>query len=232
MSQQVDFLVAFATVVGGVEAIRQVQAKARRQEHRSRKNNLVVHCPKSSQYSAKIEGKHVVLSGGKLYVDTGTEHNIPFGHPFAGYYLPFPGAQFDGLVSTIHDDPPIMNWICVNRQTYEVQYGERSFAEQNFKGPFDVTRQDRRLTMGGWEGFVAVLEGDFFALYFDLDDDRLKSKVAQGTPVIEVELQRIEMRAAKPAAAKEMANGHSERANSASDEDSGVGTKLESPEVD
>ncbi|KAI3401085.1 hypothetical protein diail_230 [Diaporthe ilicicola] len=44
----------------------------------------------------------------QLYVDTGTEYDIPFGHRFAGYYLPFPGTQHEGLVSTIMDDPPIM----------------------------------------------------------------------------------------------------------------------------
>lgn len=66
MSQQVSFIVAFASVFGAAEAIRQTQARARRQEHRSRKNNLVVHCTKSSRYSPLLEGKHVILSGDKV----------------------------------------------------------------------------------------------------------------------------------------------------------------------
>lgn len=66
MSQQLSFIVAFASVFGAAEAMRQTQAKSRRQEHRSRKNNLLVHCTKSSRYSAEIEGKHVVLSGDKV----------------------------------------------------------------------------------------------------------------------------------------------------------------------
>lgn len=66
MSQQVSFIVAFASVFGAAEAIRQTQARARRQEHRSRKNNLVVHCIKSSRYSSSLEGKHVILSGNKV----------------------------------------------------------------------------------------------------------------------------------------------------------------------
>lgn len=165
MSQEISFIVAFAAVFGSAEAIRQTQAKTRRQEHRSRKNNLLVHCVKSSRHSAEIEGRHVILSGEKvctilsyhaffiflflleyvlrlsplslprrnaravragdwehwaetdmilaytrtqLYVDTGTEWDVPFGHQFAGYYMPFPDTQFEGLVTTICDDPPIM----------------------------------------------------------------------------------------------------------------------------
>lgn len=86
----------------------------------------------------------------------------------------------------------------------------------NFKGPFDCTRQDRRLTLGGWEGFVAVQEGDFWALYFDLDGDRLQSKVPEGTPVLDIELQRIEMRTPKPIPKEE------------TKEDSDAETKVES----
>ena len=91
-----------------------------------------------------------------------------------------------------------MNWIYVQRDTYELKFGTRQFSEGNFTGPFDCTRQDRRLTFGGWEGFVAVKEGDFWALYFDRDSDKLRSRVKAGTPVIEIELLRREMRTPQP----------------------------------
>ncbi|KAG8162136.1 hypothetical protein KVR01_007901 [Diaporthe batatas] len=231
MSQQVSFIVAFASVFGAAEAIRQTQARARRQEHRSRKNNLVVHCTKSSRFSPLLEGKHVILSGNKLYVDTGTEYDVPFGHRFAGYFLPFPETQHEGLVSTIMDDPPIMNWIYIDRQTYEVKFGTRDCAEPNFKAPFDCTRQDRRLTLGGWEGFCAVQEGHFWALYFDVENNRLLSKVPEGTPLLEIELQRIEMRVAKPLMPESEANGDCEKAGDEL-ETPLKSVSLESPEVD
>lgn len=266
MSQQMGFLVAFAAAFGAAEAIRQTQSSARRSEHRSRKNNLVVHCPKSSRYSTSIEGRHVILSGDKvrvalfpffpqgpsphhqtmdadecctqLYVDTGTEYDVPFGHPFAGYYLPFPDTPFSGLVSTISDDPPVMRWIYVDRGTYEVKFGTRPWAEANFKGPFDCTRQDRRMTLGSWEGFLAVQEGNFWALYFDLDDDRLQSRVAEGTPVLEIQLQRVEMKTQKPVAPEEPPeeNGKKEENDGKKEEDACNGAEngdgLESPEID
>jgi hypothetical protein len=88
-----------------------------------------------------------------------------------------------------------MNWIYIDRDTYEVKFGARAYAEQNLTGPFDCTRQDRRLTFGGWEGFVAVQqEGGFWALYFDRDSDELRMEAQAGRPVIEIELLRQEVR--------------------------------------
>ena len=121
------------------------------------------------------------------------------GHHFAGYYLPYPDAEYEGLVSTISDDPPMLNWIYVDQDTYEVKYGVRSDAQQHVTGPFDCTQQDRRMTLEGWEGFVAVEEfPGTWALYFDRDDDGLVTRVPMGTRVLEVDLYRREKRTAKP----------------------------------
>ncbi|KAI4595713.1 hypothetical protein KJ359_006704 [Pestalotiopsis sp. 9143b] len=188
------FLVAGIGAFGAAEAIRQTQSRARRTEHRGRKNNLQIHCVKSSDYGRTLEGRNIVLSGDKLYVDTGTDPNLDFGHQFAGYYLPFPEAPYDGLVSTICDDPPIMNWIYVDRNSYEVKFGTRPFAEAHYAGPFDCTRQDRRLIFAGWEGFLAVRDGIFWSLYFDVERDKLKSRqLPEDATILEVQLRRIEM---------------------------------------
>ncbi|KAI1643973.1 hypothetical protein F4815DRAFT_450046 [Daldinia loculata] len=209
MSQPLTFLVAFSAVVGTSEAIRQIQSDSKRKEHRSRKNNLIVRCPKSSQYSPILEGRRVVLSGDKLYIDTGTDYDQAFGHPFAGYFLPYPDSKYSGLVSTICDEPPIMNWIYIDRNTYEIKFGTRPSAQPNWPGPFDCSRQDRRLTFSGWEGFLAVKEGDFWALYFDVDEDNLKSKVKSDTLVLDIELLRVEMRV-RPSKKEEPSAGGSE----------------------
>ena len=116
-------------------------------------------------------------------------------HAFAGYYLPYPDTKFEGLVSTISDKTLNLNWIYVDKDTYQVKYGLRVDAQPNITGPFDCTRQDRRMTLEGWEGFVAVEESPgVWALYFDRDDNGLESKVARGTRVLEVELWRREKR--------------------------------------
>jgi hypothetical protein len=47
------------------------------------------------------------------------------GHLFAGYFLPFPGKNWgrkgDGFVTTISDDPPQLNWIYIEKDTYEIR---------------------------------------------------------------------------------------------------------------
>lgn len=127
------------------------------------------------------------------------QHSDEDGYPFSGYYLPYPDANYEGLVSTIADDPPQLNWIYVDRDTYEVKYGLRVDAQDHLTGPFDCSKQDRRLIFQGWEGFAAVEETPgVWALYFDADDDGLRAKVPSGMRILEVELVRREKKMPKP----------------------------------
>lgn len=41
------------------------------------------------------------------------------GHPFTGYSLPFLNPDYLGLESTLSKDPPMLNWIYVDRETHE-----------------------------------------------------------------------------------------------------------------
>jgi hypothetical protein len=91
-----------------------------------------------------------------------------------------------------------MNWIYVDRETYQVKYGTRVNAQPNITGPFDCTRQDRRVTLDQFEGFMAVREEDGeWGLYFDKDDDGLVGKLGGNRIVLEVELFRWEKRVKK-----------------------------------
>ncbi|PHH72096.1 hypothetical protein CDD82_6178 [Ophiocordyceps australis] len=194
-------------LLGTQEAVRQSQAKNKREEHRSRRCNLVVSCVKPSVRRRDIDGRLIVLRDNKLFIENDSDAldsqpasspSAKAGHPFTGYFLPYPDSQYEGLVSTISDDPPMLNWIYIDRNTYEVKYGVRADAQPHLTGPFDCTRQDRRMTLDGWEGFVAVEEyPGSWALYFDRDDDGLVTKVPMGTRVLEVELARREKKEAK-----------------------------------
>ncbi|KFY92892.1 hypothetical protein V500_03995, partial [Pseudogymnoascus sp. VKM F-4518 (FW-2643)] len=124
------------------------------------------------------------------------------GHLFAGYFFPYPETQWgrrgDGYVSTISDDPPQLNWIYVDKNTYEMKYGLRVQAQGNIVGPWNCTPIDKRLTLEGWEGFtVAEEEENVWALYFDRDDDGLERKVKPSKRIMEIELIRKEMRISK-----------------------------------
>lgn len=81
---------------------------------------------------------------------------------------------------------------------------------------------------------MAVQEGNFWALYFDALDDRLASKVPKGTPVLDIELRRIEMRVSKPVVPR---NDQQDGSAGQKEEEEQVDcpplpVKLESPEVD
>lgn len=122
-------------------------------------------------------------------------------HLFAGYFLPYPdqdwGRKGEGLVSTVSDEPPQLNWIYVDQETYEVKYGLRQDSEHQLVGPWDCTPIDKRITLEGWEGFMAVEdEGGSWALYFDRDDNGLRYKGLKGR-ILEVEVTRKERRKVK-----------------------------------
>jgi hypothetical protein len=197
-------IIAAPGLLGSSEAIRQSQSQEKREEHRARRCNLVVTCVKSSGRSRELNGRIVVLRNGKLYIDTGTEDGAPLGHPYAGYYLPYPDSEHEGLVTTITDVAPVMNWVYIDKKTHEAKYGVRVDAQPNLTGPFSCTRQDRRMTFAGWEGWCAVEEAPgLWAVYFDVSDDGLRSKVAPGTRVLEIELCRKEKRFQKEASVRQ-----------------------------
>ena len=116
-------------------------------------------------------------------------------HPFTGFYLAYPDdnrSYTRGLVSTISVDPPMLNWIYVDKDTYECKFAARSGSIAHHVGSFDWTSEDNDscVTLDEFEGFVVVEEkpGEW-ALYFDMDDDGLKSK-KKGRRVVEIHLQR------------------------------------------
>ncbi|KAI4741608.1 hypothetical protein E4T50_07982 [Aureobasidium sp. EXF-12298] len=205
---------ACPAIIGTTEAVRQGQRQNAREEHRGRKSNLTIALPVRNSYSERFDGAMVVLKNNKLYIDT--EHSrlgANMAHPFSGYYLPIPWigdkwkkAGFrngEGMVTTISDDPPFLNWVYLDRNTHEVKYGIRVEAESHHVGPWDCTPIDRRLTFEGWEGFVIVQEdedSDLWALYFDRDDDGLRGEGKVGTQdkrMLLVEVSRKEMRRTK-----------------------------------
>lgn len=53
-------------MLGTQEAIRQSQAKERREKHRARRCNLIVGCVRTSNRSKEINGKKIVLRDSKV----------------------------------------------------------------------------------------------------------------------------------------------------------------------
>lgn len=120
------------------------------------------------------------------------------GHKFNGYYFKYPSEQgYQGMVSTIQDDPPMLNWLYVDKDTGAVNYGSRKDTVGHIIGPWGWSEDEQFLTMDedDWR-FIAVeeevpLDGDdadgegmegretkkCWAVYFSRDrDGSLKPK--------------------------------------------------------
>ncbi|KAH7038985.1 hypothetical protein B0J12DRAFT_606517 [Macrophomina phaseolina] len=168
-------------IIGTTEAVRQGQRQNAKEKHRGLKTNLVVSCSGTQDGSQEVHGRSVVLHNNKLYINTPSLPKSTIKpHPFAGYFLPHPSHSWrrlgEGLVSTISDEPPQLNWIYVDTNTHEVKYGYRVDCEGQLVGPWNVTPVGKRLTLEGWEGFIALEEirgSGIWEVAFDRDADGL-----------------------------------------------------------
>ncbi|KAF1917606.1 hypothetical protein BDU57DRAFT_513950 [Ampelomyces quisqualis] len=139
----------------------------------------------------------IVLRDGKLLVQTSEYKGKP-NHPFSGYYLPYPDSNFEGLVSTISDSPPQLNWIYLHTGTWHICHGLRMEAERGLPGPWGArvcADGEKRFLMENWEGFLALEtdEPGLWNLCFDRYDDGLRGKVKGNQRTVELELIREEM---------------------------------------
>lgn len=126
-----------------------------------------------------IKDRRLILKDGAVKLSQQNDDNPDF-HKVTAYFLPFPNQTYDGLVSTI-DEMNMLNWVYVDSETYKVTYGTRAVAEQHLTGPMGLTRMDdggSKITMDGWDGFMAVEddEGEW-SLYFDKDSNGLSEKI-------------------------------------------------------
>ncbi|EAT91085.1 hypothetical protein SNOG_01436 [Parastagonospora nodorum SN15] len=105
--------------------------------------------------------------------------------------------NFEGLVSTISDNPPQLNWIYLDPESLQIWHGLRVEAEKGLPGPWGArvcADGEIRFLWDRWEGFMAVEteEQGLWALCFDRHDNGLKGKVEEGKRTVELELIRVE----------------------------------------
>lgn len=148
----------------------------------------------------ELDGTIVTLHDDKLWVEprspiTRLPEDVSH-HPFTGFYIAYPDDNRPytrGLVSTISVDPPMLNWVYIDKDTLELKYASRSGSIAHHVGSYDWTSEDSSnscITFDDWEGFLAVEEkSGGWALYFDLNDDGLKAH-KKGRRTAEVSLVR------------------------------------------
>ncbi|KAK2750008.1 hypothetical protein FQN55_002726 [Onygenales sp. PD_40] len=191
-------ITSIPTVIGVAEGVSEQKKANRRKddEKRMAKFYLDVFCEGDSETAKQLAGKRVVLRDNKVYLDsrTPTSRAIP-AHTAEAFYIGYPDEEREptlGLVSSVSTDPPMLNWIYVDKDTMELKYGNRTQSRPHHVGPWDWTEDQVGLTMRGVEGFVAVEEDEgegVWGVYFDEDGDGLRRR-AGGRRVVEISLER------------------------------------------
>ncbi|KAF2763491.1 hypothetical protein EJ05DRAFT_472382 [Pseudovirgaria hyperparasitica] len=163
-------------------------------------------CTPNTPQGREVNASIVVLRGDRLWLSpTDETSGLPVDgshHPFTGFYIQYPDEERSppqrGLVSTISVDPPMLNWIYVDRETLGLRYGNRTASIAHVVGPWDWTDDEVGVTLEGWEGFCAVevpeedrLDGLKWALYYDIDNDKMGGgEMVGGATVLQVSLER------------------------------------------
>ena len=95
------------------------------------------------------------------------------GHPFTGYYFMYPSEEQKlGLVSTIAEDPPMLNWIFVDKDNNLLRHGARGDTlGGHVIGPWNWTDDEEWLTLDKDDShFIAVLlPNDKWTIAWDRD---------------------------------------------------------------
>jgi hypothetical protein len=108
------------------------------------------------------------------------------GHKFTGWYFAYPSEEKPmGLVSTIADDPPMLNWVFVDKDSGLVRHGGRQDTLGGHTvGPWYWSNDEQWLTLEG-DGcqFVAVqMENKKWAVAWDKDGRFSKARAAGKKP--------------------------------------------------
>jgi hypothetical protein len=219
-------LTAIPLVTGVGQGISHQRSAAERRadDRRMAKFYLDVYCEAKSSLTKYVHGRRVVLRDGKCWIDEHKPHlRQKEAYTAKAFYLVYPDDEVRymilrdledrgltreqtslpplGLVSQVQDDPPLLNWIFVDKGTMELRYGNRSVSRGHLVGPWDWTDDEdeaepaeanKGVTLEGWEGFMAVEDpaSKEWQVYFDKNDDGLKGYVERGRRKLQISLER------------------------------------------
>lgn len=90
------------------------------------------------------------------------------------------------------DNPPLLNWIYVDKHTMELKYGNKTASIEHHVGPWDWTEDETGITFDELESFTAVEDPTTrkWQIYFDVDDDGLTKYVPKGRRMLQISLER------------------------------------------
>ncbi|KIW70561.1 hypothetical protein PV04_02819 [Phialophora macrospora] len=192
-------LTAIPTVTGICQAVHgQKEHKQREKDaRRMQKFYIDVYCEAQSSRTREIHEKRLVLRDGRVWVGPHEALNpCKDGYVIEAFYIEYPDNERVpvplGLVSQVQEDPPLLNWIYVDKDTMELKYGNKSASVEHHVGPWDWTEDEEGITFDETEAFTAVEDPVTrqWQLYYDMDDDGLSRFVPKGRRKFQISLER------------------------------------------
>ncbi|KAL4774658.1 VPS28 protein-domain-containing protein [Aspergillus nidulans var. acristatus] len=172
-------------------------------EKRMAKFYTDVECTEDVEEADELDGKRVVLRNNKVYIDDPNPANRKVeSHTGQAFYIDYPEPDHMkdlkrglGLVSTIQDNPPMLNWIYCDKETHELKYGNRTQSCEHVPAPWDWTDNEMTIILERSWGFYAVKEKDVegrwsWAVYLDRDGDDLQRVLGDDVVAVPVKLKR------------------------------------------
>jgi hypothetical protein len=94
-------------------------------------------------------------------------------------------------VSTISDNPPMLNWLYVDKDTLELKFGNRTQSTEHIVGHWDWTEDQSGLLLKKKELWAAVEEEEgVWALYYDINENGLAGVIDPAKVVVEISVDR------------------------------------------
>ncbi|KAI0602085.1 hypothetical protein F4775DRAFT_538227 [Biscogniauxia sp. FL1348] len=176
---------AIPTVIGVAEAI-----DAQKKQNQQAKERIKFHLTAKFSHdgTSPPQTAYVVLKDNKLYLDHPARPVA--GYRFNGFYFGYPcPEQHQGLVSPIADDPPMLHWIYVDKDSGLLCHGSRKETVDHLIGPWSWTEDEEYLTLEGEQYFVAVENEDgTWNVYHDKNGDLDEALAPR--EVVDIELHR------------------------------------------
>ena len=160
------------------------------------KFHIDVYCEATSSRLREIHEHRLVLKDGKVFLGPIEALNpCEQGYVAEAFYIEYPDTERVpvplGLVSQVADNPPLLNWLYVDKDTMELRYGNKSTSIVHHVGPWNWTEDEEGITFDETEAFTAVeTERGQWQLYVDMDDDGLSKYVPKGKRKFGISLER------------------------------------------
>ncbi|KAJ5998083.1 hypothetical protein N7499_005537 [Penicillium canescens] len=179
-------ITAIPTVTGiSLASSEQRKANQRKEDNRRMmKFNIQAECDGDTDDDRELNGMSVVVRNGKVYLaDPNPSNRSPPAFTALAFYIEYPELDETkhldrglGLPTYVQEDPPLLNWIYADNETYELRYGNRSQSVEHVVGPWDWCKDERIISLEKKKkAFYAVEEKEGeWALYFDRDGDELE----------------------------------------------------------